>query len=201
MTAFPSELDSDYHLPICNTVQSYTLSKKPLPERISAGGSDLLQHSLRITGCDARHLPEKPSLGRSSHLAHSNQAVRWRLLQPPLPSRDHHRRAIQPLSESQLIQPKFLSQCPNPPRPCGQGSSHELAGPGHICLQDNKLSPTLHAHTFAPPPTCRSLDQIRRQFDNQGGRPASAEESRVAHLAPSSQYSTRNPLIAIYYLW
>jgi hypothetical protein len=25
-----------------------------------------------------------------------------------------------------------------------------LAGPGHICLQDNKLSPTLHAHTFAP---------------------------------------------------
>ena len=41
MTAFPSELDSDYPLPICNTVQSYTLSKKnqePVPERIITGG-------------------------------------------------------------------------------------------------------------------------------------------------------------------
>ena len=141
--------------------------------------SGLLQHSLRITGCDARHLPEKPSLGRSSHLAHSNQAVRWRLLQPPFPSRDHHRRAIKPLAESELIQSRFLSQCSNPPRPCGQGSSHELAGPSHICLQDNKSLHILrfaHVRTRSANWNCGAGLLIRfvRQFDDQGGTPASA---------------------------
>ena len=207
MTAFPSELNPDYPLPICNTVQFYTLSPKsqePLPERIS----DLLQHSLRITGCDARHPPEKPSIGRSSHLAHSNQAIRWRLLQPPLPSGDHHRRAIQPLSESQLIQPKFLSQRSNPPRPCGQGSSHELAGPGHICLQDNKLSSNLHAHTFAPSIHGNRGADLSIFVDSSITKAAHQRQPKDLARLPWRPLSStppdrslENPLIAIYDLW
>jgi hypothetical protein len=186
VTAFLSEPKTEYSLPNFKTVQSYTLRKyqEHLPgrsvtvlflevsrrlQRTSEGNkgttaavrreisSGLLQHPFRVIRRNARHLPEIPSGRRSSHLAHGNQAIGRRLLQSPFPSRDDHRRALEMLSEIELIEPKFLSQCSNPPRPCWQGRGHELAGPGHTCLQDNK---SLHILRRAHFPA-RSIDWNR----------------------------------------
>ena len=154
----------------------------------AAGGSsrpnsEVLQHTSGFVRLDARHLPEIPSGRRSGHLSHRNQAVRRRLLQTPFPSRNHHRRAMEMLSEIELIEPKFLSQCSNPPRPCWQGRGHELTGPGHSWLQDNKSLHILRnaqfyeTRTSAPVPwigtepsplAIRSLD--RRTAKAQPGR-------------------------------
>jgi hypothetical protein len=54
-----------------------------------------------------------------------------------------------------------------------------LAGPGHICLQDNKSPHILrcaHLRCRSIPwnRRCQSSDQIARQRDNQGGTPAPA---------------------------
>lgn len=105
------------------------------------------QHPFRVSRRDTGHLPEVPALARSSHFPHHDQAVGRRLLQPALPSRDHHRRAVQVLSELELIQSAALAQRSNAPRPRWQGSGHELSRPSHS-WQDNKCTLTLRMRTF-----------------------------------------------------
>lgn len=105
--------------------------------------SDLLQHLFRVIGRDPRQFPEEPSGRWASNLSHSNQTVGRRLLQPPLPTRNHHRGALEPFSKVKLIEPKALAQRSNPPRPGRQRRGHELTGAGHSCLQDNKSRHTL----------------------------------------------------------
>lgn len=130
-----------------------TRGETPRLESKSQGSaSPVIQHPLRIRRPNASHLPEVPSGGRPRQLSHGNQAVRRGLLQSALPARDHHRRALQVLSELELVQSKLFPQCSNPPRPCWQGCGHELSRPGHICLQDNKLTLYCETHTKTPLP-------------------------------------------------
>jgi hypothetical protein len=170
-------------------------------EQSAAGGSSrpnsgVLQHTSGFIRLDARHLPEIPSGRRSSHLSHRNQAVRRRLLQTPFPSRNHHRRAIEMLSEIELIEPKFLSQCSNPPRPCWQGRGHELTGPGHSCLQDNKSLHILrNAHFRARSMdwnrAVASCDPIPRRTNRQ--RTAKAKKLSRRFAAPGHPFGHSLP--------